>query len=96
MITFCSFGICLELFHTTAQLHINLGLDKLRETQAGVEDMQKGLAEKERRLRCGASGKSIKFGNCLINQRMRLHRQLRRIFRPLIYLRQIVEIYDNI
>ncbi|CAM9166136.1 unnamed protein product, partial [Hapterophycus canaliculatus] len=33
------------------QLHINLGLDKLRETQAGVEDMQKGLAEKERRLR---------------------------------------------
>ncbi|CAM9106263.1 unnamed protein product [Ectocarpus fasciculatus] len=33
------------------QLHINLGLNKLRETQAGVEDMQKGLAEKERRLR---------------------------------------------
>lgn len=35
----------------TLQLHINLGLTKLRETQAGVEDMQKGLAEKERRLR---------------------------------------------
>lgn len=28
-----------------------MGLDKLRETQAGVEDMQKGLAEKERHLR---------------------------------------------
>lgn len=37
--------------HGRWQLHINLGLDKLRETQAGVEDMQKGLAEKERRLR---------------------------------------------
>lgn len=48
----------LELFDAAAQLHINLGLDKLRETQAGVEDMQKGLAEKERRLRCGAPGKS--------------------------------------
>lgn len=33
------------------QLHINVGLDKLRETQAGVEEMQKGLAEKGRRLR---------------------------------------------
>ena len=33
------------------QLHINLGLNKLKETQAGVEDMQKGLAQKERRLR---------------------------------------------
>lgn len=33
------------------QLHINLGLNKLKETQAGVEDMQKGLAHKERRLR---------------------------------------------
>lgn len=35
----------------TLQLHINLGLNKLKETQAGVEDMQKGLAQKERRLR---------------------------------------------
>lgn len=37
--------------HGNVQLHIHLGLDKLRETQAGVADMQKGLAQKERRLR---------------------------------------------
>lgn len=45
--------LCTLVAHSSSclQLHINLGLNKLRETQAGVEDMQKGLAEKERRLR---------------------------------------------
>lgn len=52
-LAFCLFDLCFELVNFAVQLHINLGLDKLRETQAGVEDMQKGLAEKERRLRCG-------------------------------------------
>ncbi|CAM9128550.1 unnamed protein product [Discosporangium mesarthrocarpum] len=33
------------------QLHINVGLNKLQETQAGVEEMQRGLEQKECRLR---------------------------------------------
>ena len=43
--------MCCAPHSFTLQLHINLGLNKLKETQAGVEDMQKGLAQKERRLR---------------------------------------------
>ncbi|CAM9428194.1 unnamed protein product, partial [Choristocarpus tenellus] len=33
------------------QLHINVGLNKLQETQTGVEEMQRGLEQKEHRLR---------------------------------------------
>lgn len=51
----------------STQLHINVGLDKLRETQRGVEDMQRGLAAKERHLRYSSTAALPDFSSQVSN-----------------------------